>query len=56
MKRIKLGITHGDINGISYEIILNTLSDPRILEICTPIVYGSAKVAAYHKKTLNLTM
>ena len=54
MKKIKLGITHGDINGISYEIILTTLSDPRILEICTPIVYGSAKVAAYHKKTLNL--
>jgi 4-hydroxythreonine-4-phosphate dehydrogenase len=54
MKKIKLGITHGDINGISYEIILNTLSDPRILELCTPIVYGSAKVAGYHKKTLNL--
>jgi 4-hydroxythreonine-4-phosphate dehydrogenase len=54
MKKIKIGITHGDINGISYEIILNTLSDPRILEICTPIVYGSAKAAAYHRKTLNL--
>jgi len=54
MKKIKIGITHGDINGISYEIILNTLSDLRILEICTPIVYGSAKAAAYHRKTLNL--
>ncbi len=54
MKRIKIGITHGDINGISYEVILNVLSDPRILEICTPIVYGSAKAAAYHRKTLNL--
>jgi 4-hydroxythreonine-4-phosphate dehydrogenase len=54
MKKIKIGITHGDINGIGYEVILNTLSDPRILEICTPIVYGSAKAAAYHRKTLNL--
>lgn len=54
MKKIKVGITHGDINGISYEIILNTISDPRILEICTPIVYGSAKASAYHRKTLNL--
>jgi 4-hydroxythreonine-4-phosphate dehydrogenase len=52
--RIKLGITHGDINSISYEIILNTLSDPRILELCTPVVYGSAKAAAYHRKALNL--
>lgn len=54
MKRIKVGITHGDINGISYEIILNTLADPRILEMCIPVVYGSAKAAAYYKKTLNL--
>jgi 4-hydroxythreonine-4-phosphate dehydrogenase len=54
MKRIKLGITHGDINGISYEIILNTLTDPRLLEICTPIVYGSAKASAYHRKALNI--
>ncbi|MCX7986540.1 MAG: 4-hydroxythreonine-4-phosphate dehydrogenase PdxA [Bacteroidales bacterium] len=54
MKRIKVGITHGDINGIGYEIILNTLSDPRILDMCIPVIYGSAKVAAYYKKVLNL--
>lgn len=54
MKKIRLGITHGDINSISYEIILNTLADPRIVEICTPIIYGSAKAAAYHRKALNI--
>jgi len=54
MKRIKVGITHGDINGIGYEIILNTLSDPRILDMCIPVIYGSAKVAAYYRKVLNL--
>ena len=53
--RIRIGITHGDINSISYEIILNTLTDNRILEFCVPIVYGSAKAAAYHRKTLNIT-
>ena len=55
MKRnkIRVGITHGDINGIGYEVIIKSLSDPRMLEICTPIVYGSPKVAAYHKKVLN---
>ena len=52
--KIKVGITHGDINGIGYEIILKSLSDPRILEICTPVIYGSSKVAAYHRKALNL--
>ena len=53
-ERVKIGITQGDINGIGYEIIIKTLSNPRILEICTPIVYGSSKVASYHRKTLDV--
>jgi 4-hydroxythreonine-4-phosphate dehydrogenase len=55
MEKIKIGITHGDINGISYEIIIKTFMDPRIVEFCTPIIYGSPKVLAYHKNVLNLT-
>ena len=49
-----MGITHGDINGIGYEVILKTFADPTMLELCTPIVYGSPKVAAYHRKALDL--
>lgn len=56
MSNIKIGITQGDINGISYEVILKTLEDNRISELCTPIVYGSPKVAAYHRKMLNLNV
>ncbi|MDP4210612.1 MAG: 4-hydroxythreonine-4-phosphate dehydrogenase PdxA [Bacteroidota bacterium] len=52
--KIRIGITQGDINGISYEVIMKTLLDPRIYETCTPIVYGSPKVVAYHRKALNL--
>jgi 4-hydroxythreonine-4-phosphate dehydrogenase len=52
--RIILGITQGDINGISYEVIMKTLADNRIFDICTPVVYGSPKVAAYHRKALDL--
>lgn len=52
--KIKVGISHGDINSISYEVIMKTLQEPRILEMCTPIVYGSPKVAAYHRKALNI--
>lgn len=51
---IKIGITHGDINGIGYEIIIKTLLDNRIFELCTPILYGSPKVAAYHRKAINI--
>lgn len=41
---IKVGITHGDINGIGYEVILKTFSDTRMAELCTPIIYGSSKI------------
>lgn len=52
--KIRVGITQGDINGVGYEVILKTFSDPAMLELCTPIVYGSPKVAAYHRKSLDL--
>ncbi|MBE9469572.1 MAG: 4-hydroxythreonine-4-phosphate dehydrogenase PdxA [Bacteroidetes bacterium] len=53
--KIRVGISHGDINGISYEIIIKALLDNRIFDFCTPIVYGSSKVAAYHRKALNVS-
>lgn len=53
-ERIRVGITQGDINGIGYEVIIKTLMDPRVEEFCTPVVYGSPKVAAYHRKALNV--
>lgn len=52
--RLRVGITHGDFNGVGYEVILKMLDDPRILELCTPVVYGSAKIAAYYRKGLEL--
>lgn len=52
--KIVIGISQGDINGISYEVILKTLQEPRIYEICTPVLYGSPKVVAYHRKALNI--
>lgn len=53
-KLIRVGITHGDINGVGYEVILKTFSDNRITELCTPIIYGSSKIAGYHRKALDL--
>lgn len=51
---IKVGITHGDINGIGYEVILKTFADIRMAEICVPVIYGSVKVASFHRKTMEL--
>ncbi|MDG5800462.1 4-hydroxythreonine-4-phosphate dehydrogenase PdxA [Marinilabiliaceae bacterium ANBcel2] len=52
--KVKVAITQGDINGVGYEVIFKALSDPRMLEICTPVIYGSSKVAAYHRKALSI--
>ncbi len=53
-RKIRVAITQGDTNGVGYEVILKVFADPAILELCTPIIYGSPKIAAYHKKALNL--
>ncbi|MFA6400084.1 MAG: 4-hydroxythreonine-4-phosphate dehydrogenase PdxA [Salinivirgaceae bacterium] len=53
--KVRVGITQGDINGINYEVIIKTFQDNRVLEFCTPVIYGSPKVAAYHRKALNIT-
>ena len=53
-RKIRVAITHGDTNGIGYEVILKAFEDPTMLELCTPIVYGSPKVASYHRKALGL--
>lgn len=50
---VRLGISIGDINGIGLEVILKTFSDDRIYSLCTPVVYGSAKVLSYHKNILK---
>ena len=52
--KIRIGITQGDTNGIGYEVILKALSAPEILELCTPVIYGSSKTLTYHRKALEM--
>jgi len=52
--RIVVGITHGDINSISYEVIIKACLDQRITELFVPVVYGTSKAASYHRKMLNI--
>lgn len=54
MEKLKIGISVGDINGIGLEVILKTLSNPKILDFCTPVVYGSSKVVSYHKNIVGI--
>lgn len=49
-----IGISIGDLNGIGIEVILKTFSDPAIMELCVPVIYGSSKALSFHRKALNL--
>ena len=53
MEKMKIGITVGDINGIGLEVILKTLTKEKVLNYCTPVVYGSSKVVSYHKNIID---
>lgn len=53
-RKIRVAITQGDTNGVGYEVIFKAFADPAMLELCTPVIYGSPKIAAYHRKALNL--
>ncbi|HMM10475.1 MAG TPA: 4-hydroxythreonine-4-phosphate dehydrogenase PdxA [Bacteroidales bacterium] len=51
---LRVGITHGDFNGVGYEVMLKSLADSRITELFTPVIYGHARVAAFYRKNLAL--
>ena len=51
-KQIKIGITQGDSNGIGSEVILKTFSDPRVYELCIPVLYGSYKFVSFYNERL----
>ena len=54
-KKIKLGVTLGDINGIGLEVIIKTFKDNRINEFCTPVIFGSNKLLSKYKKILKIS-
>lgn len=52
--KIIVGISQGDINGIGLEVILKTLREPGIAEVCTPVLFSSQKTVSYYRKVLGL--
>lgn len=52
--KIIVGISIGDLNGIGIEVILKTFEDKRMLEFCTPVLFGATKTISYHKKVLGI--
>lgn len=54
-KNIILGISIGDLNGIGTEVILKSLEDNRILELCTPVIFGNPKPLSFIKKITKIS-
>lgn len=50
----RVGLSHGDINGIAYEIILKAFGDSRMFGEMTPVLYGQSKVLSYYKKNFGI--
>ena len=53
-KRLKVGITIGDVNGVGIEVILKAVCIPEMMELCIPVIYGSSKIVNYHRNACNL--
>src|SRR3954463_15513393 len=52
--KVIVGISQGDINGIGLEVVLKTLMEPGIAEVCTPVLFSSQKTVSYYRKVLGL--
>ena len=52
-RKLIVGITQGDGNGIGYEVIIKSLADARILDSFTPVIYGSSKIFGFYKKQIH---
>lgn len=53
-KRLKVGITIGDTNGVGIEVVLKAVCIPEMMELCIPVIYGSSKIVNYHRNACNL--
>lgn len=54
-KRLRVGITLGDTNGIGIEVALKAVAVPEMIDMCIPILYGSSKIVSYHRNACNLS-
>lgn len=52
-RKIIVGVSIGDINGIGLEVVIKSFADKRVLDFCTPVIFCSSKVFSYHKKAIK---
>ncbi len=52
-KKVVLGISLGDINGIGPEVVIKTMLEPDMMDICTPVIFSSQKTMAYYRNVVG---
>jgi 4-hydroxythreonine-4-phosphate dehydrogenase len=52
-ENIIVGISIGDLNGIGSEVVLKTFEDPRMLELCTPVIFANVKILSFIRKNFE---
>lgn len=52
-RKVRVGISVGDINGIGLEVIMKAFSDNRIFDLCIPVVYASSTYAMAYQKEIG---
>lgn len=53
-EKLRVGITMGDVNGVGPEILIKAFHDPRLKEVCVPVIYGSSRVINIYRKILKI--
>jgi 4-hydroxythreonine-4-phosphate dehydrogenase len=53
-EKVIVGISQGDINGIGLEVVLKTLAEPELCDICTPVLFSSQKTVGFYRKVMGL--
>lgn len=54
-ENIIVGISIGDLNGIGPEVVLKSFEDPRMLELCTPVIFANVKMLSFLRKSFDST-
>lgn len=55
-EKLRVGITHGDYNGIGYEVTLKALANEEITDLFTPVLYAVPQLVEEAAKRFNLSL
>ena len=55
-KRLKVGISVGDPNGIGIEVILKSFQNPETLRLFNPVIFANIEIIEYQMRQFNINL